>query len=163
MEVSWFPCRSSLSFLFLQRFHYTVINDHTIGQPWLTQSPGPFPSLEAGGGTGSYNPLIPGLFFWPLVPILELGGECVSKIQFISLARGFPGGLPSKGLMIKNLPANAGDIRDMGSIPGLGRCPGVGQRNTIQYSCLENLHVRRSLVGVHNVTQSRTWLKWQHS
>ena len=39
---------------------------------------------------------------------------------------------------IKNLPANAGDIRDVGSIPGLGRSPGEGNSNPLQYSCLEN-------------------------
>ena len=40
--------------------------------------------------------------------------------------------------MVKNLLANAGDIRDMGSIPGLGRSPGEGHGNPLQYSCLEN-------------------------
>ena len=40
--------------------------------------------------------------------------------------------------MVKNPPANAGDIRDMGSIPGLGRSPGEGHGNPLQYSCLEN-------------------------
>ena len=40
--------------------------------------------------------------------------------------------------MVKNLPANAGDIRDAGSIPGLGRSPGGGNDNPLQYSCLEN-------------------------
>ena len=41
-------------------------------------------------------------------------------------------------LVIKNPPASAGDIRDEGSIPGSGRCPGVGNGNPLQYSCLEN-------------------------
>ena len=41
--------------------------------------------------------------------------------------------------MVKNLPANAGDLRDIGSIPELGRSPGGGQGNPFQYSCLENL------------------------
>ena len=41
-------------------------------------------------------------------------------------------------LVVKNLPANAGDTRDMGSIPGLGRYPGVGNGNPFQHSCLEN-------------------------
>ena len=41
-------------------------------------------------------------------------------------------------LVIKNLPANAGDIRDVGSIPRLGRSPGGGHDNPLQYSCLEN-------------------------
>ena len=41
-------------------------------------------------------------------------------------------------LVVKNLPANAGDVRDVGSIPGLGRFPGGGHGNPPQYSCLEN-------------------------
>ena len=40
--------------------------------------------------------------------------------------------------MVKNLLANAGDIRDAGLIPGLGRSPGGGHGNPFQYSCLEN-------------------------
>ena len=40
--------------------------------------------------------------------------------------------------MIKNPPATAGDVRDAGSIPGLGRSPGGGHRNPLQYSYLEN-------------------------
>ena len=40
--------------------------------------------------------------------------------------------------MIKNPPANAGDIRDAGSIPGPGKSPGGGHGNPLQYSCLEN-------------------------
>ena len=40
--------------------------------------------------------------------------------------------------MVKNMPANAGDAEDTGSMPGSGRSPGVGNGNPIQYSCLEN-------------------------
>ena len=50
---------------------------------------------------------------------------------------GFPG-----GLMVKNLPANAGDAGDVGSISRSGRCPGVGNGNPFQYHCLENSMVR---------------------
>ena len=50
-------------------------------------------------------------------------------------------------LVVKNLPANAGDIRDAGLIPGSGRSPGGGQGNALQYSCLESSHGQRSLVG----------------
>ena len=46
---------------------------------------------------------------------------------------GFPG-----GLAIKNPPANAGDTGDSGSVPGLGRSPGEGSDNPLQYSCLGN-------------------------
>ena len=52
-----------------------------------------------------------------------------------------------KNRVIKSLPANAGDVGDAGSIPGLGRSPGGGNGNTLQYSCLKNLHGQRSLAG----------------
>ena len=49
--------------------------------------------------------------------------------------------------VLKNPPANAGDVRDMGSIPGSGRSAGGGHGNPLQYCCLENPHGQRSLVG----------------
>ena len=52
--------------------------------------------------------------------------------------------------MIKNLPANAGNTRDAGLIPGLGRFPGEGHGNPLQYSCLENPMDR----GAWRATQS---------
>ena len=55
--------------------------------------------------------------------------------------------------MVKNLPANAGDLRDMGSIPGLGRSPGEGHGNPLQYSCLENsMDLEAWWATVHGVT-----------
>ena len=53
-------------------------------------------------------------------------------------------GLPG-GPVVKNPPANAGDARDAGLIPGLGRSPGGGNGNPFQYSCLENPHGQRNL------------------
>ena len=50
-------------------------------------------------------------------------------------------------LVVKNPPASAGDTRDLGSIPGLGRSPGVGNGNPLQCYCLENPHGQRSLVS----------------
>ena len=50
-------------------------------------------------------------------------------------------------LVVKNLPANTRDLRDPGLIPGLGRFPGEGYGNPLQYSCLENSHGQRSLAG----------------
>ena len=44
--------------------------------------------------------------------------------------------------MVKNPPVNAGEVRDLSSIPGLGRSPGGGHGNPFQYSCLENSIVR---------------------
>ena len=40
--------------------------------------------------------------------------------------------------MVKNLPVSAGEVQDAGSVPGLGRSPGEGNGNLLQYSCLEN-------------------------
>ena len=63
-------------------------------------------------------------------------------------------------LVIKNLPANAGDVRDVGSIPRLGRSPGGGHGNPFQYSGLENLMDRRAWwAAVHGVVKSQTQLK----
>ena len=60
-------------------------------------------------------------------------------------------------LVVKNLPANAGDIRDVGSIPGLGRSPGGGRGNPLQYSHLENPMDRGAWQAmVHRVTKSQT-------
>ena len=60
-------------------------------------------------------------------------------------------------LVVKNLPANAGDSGDMDSIPGLGRSPGEGNGYPLQYSCLENSMDRRAWQSsVHEVTKDRT-------
>ena len=53
--------------------------------------------------------------------------------------RGFPGGSDDKESACK--------VGDLGSIPGLGRSPGEGNGNPLQYSCLENPHGQRSLAG----------------
>ena len=64
-------------------------------------------------------------------------------------------------LVLKNLLANAGDVRDASSIPGLGRSPGGGHDNPNQYSCLENPMDRGALWAmVYRVPKSRTQLKW---
>ena len=56
--------------------------------------------------------------------------------------------------MVKNPPAKAEDAGDMGSIPGLGRSPGVGNGNPLQYSCLENPMDRRAWqVTLHGVAK----------
>ena len=61
--------------------------------------------------------------------------------------------------MVKNSPANAGDARDVGSIPGLGRSLEVGNGNPFQYSCLENSMDRGAWwATVHGVARSQTRL-----
>ena len=63
-------------------------------------------------------------------------------------------------LLVKNPPANAGNVRDSGSIPGLGRSPGGGPGNPLQCSCLENPMDKRAWwATVHGVAKSQTGLK----
>ena len=66
---------------------------------------------------------------------------------------------PMVVLVIKNLPANAGDLRDAGVTPGSRRSPGGGHGNPLQYSCLENSTDRGAWwATVHKVTKSWTLL-----
>ena len=68
------------------------------------------------------------------------------------------GGLPG-GSVVKNLPANAGDTRDMGLTPGSRRSPGVPNGNPLQCSCLKNSMDRGTQQGaVHGVAKSWTRL-----
>ena len=63
-------------------------------------------------------------------------------------------------LVVKNLPVNAGDIRDVGLIPGLGSSPGGGHGNRLQYSCLENPTDRGACwATVQGAAKSQTRLK----
>ena len=57
----------------------------------------------------------------------------MSEIGWDNKTKDFPG-----GSVVKNLPANAGDAKDMGSVTGLERSPGGGHGNPLQYSCQEN-------------------------
>ena len=62
--------------------------------------------------------------------------------------------------MVKNPPASAGDVKDAGSIPGLGRSPGGGSGNPLQYSSLENPMDRGAWWAIiHRVAKSQTQLK----
>ena len=60
-------------------------------------------------------------------------------------------------LVVKNLLVNAGDVRDIGSIPGSGRSPGGRNDNPFQYSCLEK-SIRGAQATVHGITKNRTQL-----
>ena len=63
-------------------------------------------------------------------------------------------------LVVKNTPANAGDIRDVGLISGSGRSPGGGHGNPLQYSSLENSMDRGTWQAiVHRIAKSWTQLK----
>ena len=104
-------------------------------------------------------PLLPSLVFpvdYKLAPLLKQVTLYMSSVFFNLWAS-------HVALLVKNPPANAGHTRDMGSLPGLGRFPGVGNGTPVQYSCLENYIGRGTwqsmdLVTVHGTSKSQTQL-----
>ena len=79
------------------------------------------------------------------------------KYPHVTTTWGFPGGTSGK----KNLPVNAEDIRDMGSISGQGSSPGGWHGNWLQYYCLENPKDRGAWQAtLHRLAKSLIWLKW---
>ena len=111
----------------------------------------------------------------PVLPMntqdwFPLGLTGLSSLQFKGLSRVFSNTrkffstrLPWASqvmLVVKNPPANAGDTRDTGSIPGTGRYLAGGNGNPLQYSSLGNSRDREAWWSIaHRVTKSRTWLK----
>ena len=76
------------------------------------------------------------------------------KNRMFTVEKSFPG-----GAVVKNLPADVGNARDVGLIPGSERSPGEGNGNPLQYSCLENSMNRGSWwTTVHEVAKSQTGL-----
>ena len=96
----------------------------------------------------SYN--IPGFFDENIPSHLILAKHCLLNIfGFVSASRVAP--------VVKNPSANAGDAVDMGSIPGSGRSPGVGNGNPLHYCCLENFMDRGAWQAImHGAAKSRT-------
>ena len=66
------------------------------------------------------------------------------------------------GTVVKNLPANVGDARDTGLISGLGRSPGVGNGNPLQYFCLENPIDRGAWWVIESMGSERVGHDWAH-
>ena len=86
--------------------------------------------------------------------VLEWGAIAFSNMYGYMCIYGF-----LSGTLVKNASANAGDARDLSSIPGLGRSPVEGNGNPLQYSCLENSMDRGAWWAVvHGVTKSWTRL-----
>ena len=83
-------------------------------------------------------------FFFTLIiiPFLKRCSDYAKKLEVP-----FFDGASQELLMVENTPSNAGDKRDTGSIPGSGRSPGEGHGNPLHYSCLENPHRQRSMMG----------------
>ena len=87
-------------------------------------------------------------------------GELVNDLASCSVPGLCKPGTSQVALVVKSLPASAGDIRDVGSIPGWRRSPGRGHGNPLQYSCLENPTDRGAWrATVAGVTKRQTRLK----
>ena len=84
------------------------------------------------------------LSFYPCL-LYNLSYHLCHIMLFLHLLTVEPREYSPDGTLVKNSPANAGDPRDMGSIPGSGRSPGVGNGSPLQYSCWENFQRQRSL------------------
>ena len=83
------------------------------------------------------------------------GSSRIAHIEATKLGLYTPALASKVALVVKNLPANAGDIRTTGFIPGLGRSLGEGKGNPFQYSCLENPMDRGAWQAiVHSVAKS---------
>ena len=92
--------------------------------------------------------------FWHKMETANLGDSSFIFINHYSNLMGFPG-----GSVTENLPVNARDAGYVGSIPGSGRSPGVGNGNLLQYSCLKNHMDRESWrAAVHGAAKSWTQL-----
>ena len=99
-----------------------------------------------------------------IVPGSSNGGTAEEKILALCrevLSNNYPCcGASQMAPVVKNPPANAGDIRDVGSITGLGRSPEGGHGHPLQYSCLENPMAGGTWRAVvHGVAKNQTQLK----
>ena len=84
----------------------------------------------------------------------------MAKLRVMIITIIYYGPLYQVAVVVRNLPANAGDMRDAGSIPGSGRSSGEGNGSLIQYSCLENSMDKGAWwATVHSVAKSWTQLK----
>ena len=86
--------------------------------------------------------------------------DCGGAFRGSERAAATPQRASQVALVVKNPPANAGDVIDTGSVPRLGRSPGGANGNPLQYPCLENPTDRGAWQdAVHGVRKSRTQLK----
>ena len=93
----------------------------------------------------------------PALKYCVCSSSSVTSVSFNSYL--YKGRASQVAIVVKNPPANAGDSREAGSIPGLGRSPGVGNGNPLQYSCLENSTDRGAWWDmVHGLVKSQAWL-----
>ena len=124
-DISLWLLRLKISFQFSLSVVSNSLRNHGLQHARL-----PFPSLTP----GAYSNSCP--LHWWYHPTIS---SSVVPFSFFNLCKDFPGGSDGK--------ESACNVGHLGSIPGLGRSPGGGHGNPLQYSCLENPHGQRSLVS----------------
>ena len=95
---------------------------------------------------------------WNRIWSLESGLSSFIDLEKLGMKMGFPG-----GMVVKNLPANAGDARDASSVSGLGISPGGGNGNPCQCSCWEKPHGKLGRLQSMGSQQNRTQLSSSNS
>ena len=120
---------------------------------------GSIPGLGRSPGGGNENRS--GILAWRIPNPMDRGAwqatvhRATQSLKQLSMAR--HGGLLGCEV-VKNPPANTGDTRDAGSIPGLGRSPGGGNGNPLQYSCLENSIEPGGLQSIRSKRVGHGWV-----
>ena len=98
--------------------------------------------------------------------IKKYGWILICSAFLMILSTCIPSRASQVALVVKNPPANAGDVRDLGLIAGSGRAPGAGNGNPLEYSCLENPMDRgtwRSIVSPQGCTELNMTEVTQHT
>ena len=134
--------------------HQASLNTGDQVTPWR---PGQIGVLPAAFTDEETEALSKGLGFWAVetrAEFLQSGSIPALYYYVVNIPS------PHVALVVKNLSANAGDLRDVGSTPESGRSLGEGHGSPLQYSCLENPMDRGVWwATVHRVSKSQTWLK----
>ena len=124
--------------------------------PYILPREWPWPGPDVAGRTPGLPAFLSALAGWVIGQLISLGLSSSRVQRFVPFPEiwGFPG-----DTMVKNLPANSEEARDMGSMSGLGWSSGEGNGNPFQYSCLKNPMDRGAWwTTVCGVTKNQTWL-----
>ena len=172
-----FPCPGDLPDPGIEPTSPCLLNFGQILYCWVTREAYPTPAghqSRCSGGSSSWHRLPRwGSLTWGSNPSLTVENFCSCNYPFSDHWPGvvhldcIASTISHKGFpvdsVVKNLPENAGDARDMSLIPRLGRYPGEGDGNPLQYSCLESSMNRRAWQAIESMGSQRPGHDWAHT